>query len=62
MLEAGREARGKAPRRSDSVAGEKTTKVDDVEDVGQVLPIDLEAYLYPIRLVNIGTGGRIYLE
>jgi len=44
-LEAGGEAQGDTPRRSDGVAGKKTSEVDHVKNVRQVLPVDLKAHI-----------------
>lgn len=40
-LRTGGEARSNATRRTSGVAREKTTEVDDIEDIGQILPVDL---------------------
>ena len=61
-LEAGGEAEGHTPRRSDGIAGKKTAKIDDVENVGEVLSIDLKPRSHMVRFVNFRAGRGIDLE
>ena len=61
-LEIGCEAQSEASRRADRVAGEKATEVDDVENVGEVLSVNLQTNIHSIRFVKIRTRRSIDLE
>lgn len=56
------EAEGEASRWADGVAGEQTTEVDDVQDVGEILSVDLKEHMQTVRLVNIRARRRIDLQ
>ena len=53
MLEATRKAHHDATRRTDGVTGKKTSKIDDIDNVCKILPIDLKAHIQPLRLVDV---------
>ena len=51
-----------APRRSNSVAGEKTSEIDDVKNVGKILSVDLKLHLQVVRFIDIRARRGIDLK
>src|SRR5208337_3306344 len=58
----GGEAQGNATRRPDSIAREQAAEVDDVQNVGEVLAVDLKLHIHVIRLVDVRARRRIHLK
>jgi hypothetical protein len=61
-LEISRQAEGETARRSDGIAGEQAAKIDDVQDVVQILAVGLEAHLHAVGFVQVGAGRSVGLE
>ena len=49
-------------RRPDGVAGEQAAKVDDVEDVVEVLSVNLKPHIQAFGFVDVGAGRRVDLK
>ena len=62
MLEIGREAHHSAARWTDSVTGKEPSKIDNINNVGKVLQVDLKAHIQPFRLVYLSPRGCAHLE
>ena len=56
------EAQSVTARGSDGVAGEQTAEIDDVENVGQILSVDLKTHVQPLGFIDIGARRSIHLE
>src|ERR1700683_2543009 len=61
-LKRGGEAHGEGAGRADGVAGEEAAKVDDVEDVGEILAVNLEAGVKALGVVEQSASGGVDLE
>src|ERR1700727_779140 len=57
-LERGCKAHHGAASRTDGIAGEEAAEIDEVEGVGEVLPIDLELHGHALGLVDIDPRRR----
>ena len=62
MLKTGGEAHHDTARGTDGVAGKEPSKIDDINNVGEILPVDLKAHIQPLRIIHIRTHGGTYLK
>src|ERR1700675_652005 len=61
-LEGSAEPQAEAARRTDGVPGEQPAKINHIQNVGEILSVNLEMHLHPVRLIYIRARRRIHLK